>query len=168
MGGALDPPPVEDVAENVSRALREDLGPGDLTASLISEDRQLEMQVVCREDAVQAGRDWFDETFRQLDRGISVSWRHRDGEPLRPEEEVCRLKGPARALLSGERTALNFLQTLSATATLARRYVEAVAGTGAIILDTRARPCPACASRRNMRSVAAARPIIGPACSTPS
>ena len=83
------------------------------------------------------GTAWFDEVFRQLDERVAVAWQHADGEPLDGSTTVCALEGPARSLLSGERTAINFLQTLSATATAARRYVDAVAGTGARILDTR-------------------------------
>lgn len=134
MGGE---PGAEQLARDVQVALSEDLGGGDLTASLIPEPAVLATTVVCREAAVLAGRPWFDETFRQLDEGVTIAWQAADGEWLSAGQEVCRLQGPARAILSGERTALNFLQTLSATATLARRYVEAVQGTGAQILDTR-------------------------------
>lgn len=126
-----------DVSRDVQRALREDLGEGDCTAGLVAEDSRLQTRVICRESAVLAGQPWFDETFRQLDQRIGVTWSARDGDELEPEQEVCRLEGPARPILSGERTALNFLQTLSATATLARRYANEVAGTGTIILDTR-------------------------------
>jgi len=111
-----------DVAADVRRALKEDLGSGDCTASLVPERSTLRTRVICREAAVLAGRPWFDETFRQLDPGIAVTWKMADGD---------------RQILSGERTALNFLQTLSGTATSARRYVDAVAGTGVVILDTR-------------------------------
>jgi len=86
---------------------------------------------------VLSGRPWFAETFRQLDRAVEVQWEAEDGARIQRDQAVCRLQGPARAILSGERTALNFLQTLSGTATEARRYVDAVAGTSAIILDTR-------------------------------
>jgi nicotinate-nucleotide pyrophosphorylase (carboxylating) len=130
-------PPHEVVADDVARALREDLGDGDRTASLIPADTKLETRVISREAAVLCGSPWFRETFRQLDPAVQVHWQAGDGELIRRNQEVCRLHGPARATLSGERTALNFLQTLSGTATQARRYVEAVAGTGAIILDTR-------------------------------
>jgi len=126
-----------DVPRDVRRALREDLGTGDCTAELVNEDTQLQTRVICRERAVLSGQPWFDETFRQLDERIGITWNAKDGEELEPEQPVCRLEGPARPILSGERTALNFLQTLSATATLARRYSDAVAGTGAVILDTR-------------------------------
>jgi nicotinate-nucleotide pyrophosphorylase (carboxylating) len=125
------------VRDDVARALREDVGDGDCTAGLIPSDATLETRVICREDAVLAGCAWFDETFRQLDPGIRIDWRSTDGDALGPDHELCRLCGPARAILTGERTALNFLQTLSGTATQTRRYVDAVAGTGAVILDTR-------------------------------
>jgi nicotinate-nucleotide pyrophosphorylase (carboxylating) len=125
------------VADDVSRALREDLGDGDRTASLIPEKNTLQTRVICREVAVLCGRPWFEETFRQLQTGTAVSWQKCDGDMMEADQEVCRLRGPARSILSGERTALNFLQTLSGTATRARLYAEAVAGTGATILDTR-------------------------------
>jgi len=131
------PPSAMTVREDVRRAIQEDFGPGDCTAQLIDAEARLETRVICREDAVLAGRAWFDETYAQIDAGVSVEWFFDDGERLRPDDAVCRVNGPARAILSGERTALNFLQTLSGTATRTRRYVEAVADTGAIILDTR-------------------------------
>lgn len=125
------------VAEQVRLALAEDLGRGDLTAGLIPAGTVAEAEVVCRESAVLCGRAWFDQVFHQLDPAVEIEWRLDDGSRLQPEQRVCRLRGAARPLLSGERTALNFLQTLSATASLAARYVAAVAGTGAVILDTR-------------------------------
>lgn len=130
-------PPHEVVTDDVARALREDVGDGDRTANLIPADTELDTRVISREAAVLCGRPWFEETFRQLDPAVLLHWQASDGELILRDQEVCRLHGPARATLSGERTALNFLQTLSGTATQARRYVEAVAGTGAIILDTR-------------------------------
>jgi nicotinate-nucleotide pyrophosphorylase (carboxylating) len=93
--------------------------------------------VICRDDAVICGQAWFDETFRQLDAGIAITWSCSDGAAVAAGSAVCRIKGKARAILTAERTALNFLQTLSATATAAARFVQAVAGTGAVILDTR-------------------------------
>jgi nicotinate-nucleotide pyrophosphorylase (carboxylating) len=93
--------------------------------------------VVCREAATLCGQPWFDETFRQLDPSVRVDWRAEDGDTVGPDQEICRLEGAARSILSGERTALNFLQTLSGTATRTRGFVDAVAGTGAVILDTR-------------------------------
>jgi nicotinate-nucleotide pyrophosphorylase (carboxylating) len=131
------PPSPDAIAADVSRALNEDLGSGDCTAELIPPDRSLRTGVICRETAVLAGRPWFDEVFRQLGGKVSVDWYAEDGDTLEPGSELCRLQGPARAILSGERTALNFLQTLSGTATRARAYRDAVAGTGTVILDTR-------------------------------
>jgi nicotinate-nucleotide pyrophosphorylase (carboxylating) len=130
-------PPAEVVSGDVARALHEDLGDGDKTAQLIPPDAVLETRVISREPAVLSGSPWFDETFRQLDNAVQVAWQARDGDAIRENQQVCALRGPARAVLSGERTALNFLQTLSGTATRARRYVEAVSGTGCIVLDTR-------------------------------
>lgn len=125
-----------DIASVVSRALAEDIGSGDLTAGLLAE-RNVAAEVVLKEHAVLCGTAWFDEVFRQLDDSVAIEWRHSDGAVLEPETVVCRLTGPARALLSGERTALNFLQTLSSTATAARSFAAAVEGTAARILDTR-------------------------------
>jgi nicotinate-nucleotide pyrophosphorylase (carboxylating) len=127
----------KDIDAVVSRALEEDLGRGDLTAALIPANRTMQAQVITRDDAVLCGQPWFDEVFRQLDRRVRVEWSVRDGDAIRADQLLCTLEGPARALLTGERTALNFLQTLSGTATVTRRYVEAVAGTRAVILDTR-------------------------------
>ena len=118
-------------------ALAEDVGDGDLTTALIPEDAQAEAAVISREHAVLCGAAWFDAVFRQLDPRIHIEWRAADGDRVEPDQLLCTLHGPARALLTGERTALNFLQALSGTATLARRYADAVAGTGATILDTR-------------------------------
>ncbi|HKJ16099.1 MAG TPA: carboxylating nicotinate-nucleotide diphosphorylase [Xanthomonadales bacterium] len=125
------------VQTEVETAIAEDLGDGDRTAELIPEDKLLETRVICREDAVLCGQPWFDETFHQLDAGIQVRWRANDGDRLRSDQTVCTVKGNARALLSGERTALNFLQTLSGTASRTAKYVRAVADTGVTILDTR-------------------------------
>jgi nicotinate-nucleotide pyrophosphorylase (carboxylating) len=133
----VPPPPAEVVFGDVSRALREDLGDGDRTAELIPPAVLLETRVICREPAVLSGIPWFNETFRQLDPAICVDWQACDGDSISEKQQVCALRGVARPVLSGERTALNFLQTLSGTATQARQYVEAVAGTGCIILDTR-------------------------------
>lgn len=127
----------DDLATTVGRALDEDIGSGDLTASLLAAGTRARGQVVARENAVLAGQPWFDEVFRQLDPAVRVDWLHADGDAFEAGTTVCRLAGPARAILTGERTALNFLQTLSAAATAARRYSEAVAGTRCRILDTR-------------------------------
>lgn len=121
----------------VALALAEDVGGGDLTAALIPETARAEATVISREDAVLCGTAWFDAVFRQLDPRVSIDWQATDGERVQPGQPLCTLRGPARALLTGERTALNFLQALSSTATLARRFADTVAGTGAVILDTR-------------------------------
>jgi len=126
-----------DLSEQVSRALREDVGSGDVTARLIEADAAARARVLCRDGAVICGTAWFDETFRQLDPAVQVRWLRRDGDAVEPGTLLCELAGPARALLTGERTALNFLQLLSGTATLTARYVAAVSGTGCHILDTR-------------------------------
>jgi len=126
-----------DLAEQVSRALLEDVGTGDVTARLIAADATAHARVLCRDAAVICGAAWFDETFRQLDPAVQVRWQVRDGASVEPDTVLCELGGPARALLTGERTALNFLQLLSGTATVTARYVAAVAGTGCHILDTR-------------------------------
>ncbi len=125
------------VAQDVARALAEDVGGGDLTADLLPAEKAARARVVCRETAVLAGCDWFAETFRQVDPAVTVEWHRRDGDRLKAGEEICHLAGPVRALLTAERTALNFLQTLSGVATATAAFVEAVAGTGARILDTR-------------------------------
>lgn len=125
------------IREQVRRALIEDVGDGDLTANLIPEDARSEATVICREAATVCGRDWFNQVFAQLDESIQIDWRVADGDRVEPNQLLCVLTGPSRALLTGERSALNFLQTLSGTATLASRYAEAVAGTGVKVLDTR-------------------------------
>ncbi|MCP5306952.1 MAG: carboxylating nicotinate-nucleotide diphosphorylase [Chromatiaceae bacterium] len=134
MAGYVVPP---DIAGQVRQALHEDLGSGDLTAALVPEGTRSEARVLARESAVLCGRPWFDEVFRQLDPAIEVQWSADDGDLLVAGQQVCRLNGAARPLLSGERTALNFLQTLSGTASITARYVAAVAGTRAVVLDTR-------------------------------
>ena len=125
------------VAGNVRAALAEDIGTGDLTAALIPLDAMADAWVISREEAVLCGQPWVDEVFRQLDPSVSVQWQASEGERVQAEQPLFRLRGTARALLTGERTALNFLQTLSGTATIARRYADAVAGLGVKILDTR-------------------------------
>ncbi|OGT89839.1 MAG: nicotinate-nucleotide diphosphorylase (carboxylating) [Gammaproteobacteria bacterium RIFOXYA12_FULL_61_12] len=131
------PPPLESIREDVERALREDVGGGDLTACLLAADARSEVRVVCRQWAVICGSAWFDEVFHRLDPGIRIDWAVADGDEAAPDQILCRLSGNSRALLTGERSALNFLQTLSGTATLAARYAKAVAGLGVRILDTR-------------------------------
>jgi nicotinate-nucleotide pyrophosphorylase (carboxylating) len=136
-GYALDMKTSDDIAETVRRALAEDVGAGDLTAGLIAADAGAEAQIITREDAVLCGTAWFDEVFRQVDHRTRVAWQARDGDTIHAGQALCRVTGPARGLLSGERTALNFLQLLSGTATRARQYVDAVRGTKTVVLDTR-------------------------------
>jgi len=129
--------PPADLAQQVEAALREDLGSGDVTAALVPAAQRVRGSVVAREPAVLCGRAWVDATFRQLDPRVQLSWHATDGERVAAEQTVFAIAGPARPVLSGERTALNFLQLLSGTATVTRRFVDAVAGTGCQILDTR-------------------------------
>jgi nicotinate-nucleotide pyrophosphorylase (carboxylating) len=126
-----------EVAADVQAALAEDIGTGDVTAALLPPEQLARGRVITREEAVLCGRAWVDETFRQLDAGVRLNWHVQEGAAVAAGGLVFEIEGRARALLSGERTALNFLQTLSGTATVARRFVAAVAGTGCIILDTR-------------------------------
>lgn len=121
----------------VQLALREDVGDGDLTADLIAADTMAEATVICREAAVLSGRAWFNEVFRQVDLKVIVDWHFEDGDHVPADAIICSLHGPARSLLTGERAALNFVQTLSATATQTNRYVQLLADTKARILDTR-------------------------------
>ena len=126
-----------EIERNVAAALAEDVGAGDWTAQLIGAAAQARASVVCRDAATLAGRPWFDAVFLALDPAMRISWLVEDGQRVAPNTPLCTLSGSARALLTGERTALNFLQTLSAVATVTRRYVDAVAGTTAAILDIR-------------------------------
>ena len=128
---------MDDLVETVARALAEDIGAGDLTAALIPEDRGATATVITREPMVLCGTAWFDEVFRQLDPRITVAWHHGDGARVAAGDVLCELDGPARPLLTGERTALNFLQLLSGTATRAAEWAAAVAGTRTRVLDTR-------------------------------
>ena len=125
------------IAEQVRLALTEDIGSGDLTAQLISATVDASATVITREAGVLCGTAWFDEVFRQVDARITVHWQAADAQSLKADQVLCTLRGPARALLTGERSALNFLQLLSGTASQTRRYVDAVAGTSCRILDTR-------------------------------
>ncbi|HEX6929917.1 MAG TPA: nicotinate-nucleotide diphosphorylase, partial [Gammaproteobacteria bacterium] len=133
-----------DLADQVRRALAEDLGPpvedggrGDLTAQLVSADRDAGATIISRETAVICGQPWVEETFRQIDPGVRIEWHVAEGATVTANTVLCALAGPARALLTGERTALNFLQTLSGTATAARHFADLVAGTHTRVLDTR-------------------------------
>ena len=125
------------VADNVSRALEEDLGTEDLTANLVPADATARAIVLAKEAMTMAGQPWVNEVFRQLDSNVAVQWLSNDGDHVPADAEICIITGPARAILSGERTALNYLQSLSATATVTARYVKEVAGTKTKILDTR-------------------------------
>lgn len=126
-----------EIARNVRAALAEDVGSGDLTALLTAADGAARAAVVSRRETVLCGQAWFEACYRELDRRVSVTWHLGEGQKTGAGARVCTVSGPARALLTGERTALNFLQTLSGVATTTRRYVEAVAGTRAAIVDTR-------------------------------
>ena len=130
-------PSQEAIRRQVSIALKEDVGSGDLTAGLIPAASLTTAGILVREPAVLCGLDWATEAFRQTDPSIHIEWMAADGDRLSAGDSVCRLEGHARTLLTAERVALNFLQTLSATATRAQHYVDAVAGTGVRILDTR-------------------------------
>ncbi|MBS0432291.1 MAG: carboxylating nicotinate-nucleotide diphosphorylase [Proteobacteria bacterium] len=137
----LKPPPQEIIEGDVRRALAEDIGSGDVTADLIDADERLRARIVCREradpPAVIAGMAWAQACFRALDADARIDWRCVDGDRVAADSVLCHVEGKARALVGAERCALNFLQTLSATATATRAYVDAVAGTRATILDTR-------------------------------
>ena len=125
------------IESNVEAALAEDIGSGDLTARLIPAENVATATVICREAAVLCGTAWFEACFRNLGAGIEIKWHARDGAAIGAGLTLCEIHGNARAMLSAERPALNFLQTLSATATATRQYVEAVRGTHAMIMDTR-------------------------------
>jgi nicotinate-nucleotide pyrophosphorylase (carboxylating) len=133
----IDPPDPGVVASDVARALAEDIGSGDATAALLPEGRRARAAIVAKEGATLAGTAWFEGCFRTLDPAVRIEWAARDGDTVASGTTVCTLEGDARALVSAERSALNFLQTLSATATTTAAYVRAVAGTRAVILDTR-------------------------------
>ena len=125
------------IETQVSAALTEDIGSGDLTAALIPAARQGRATVITRQAMVICGQPWVDAVFRHIDSKVRMDWRLQEGMLAKAGQTLFSIDGPARALLTGERTALNFLQTLSATATLTRRYVDAIKGTGAVIVDTR-------------------------------
>jgi len=125
------------IIDNVSAALGEDLGSGDITAGLIAESATAEAIIVARDAMIIAGLPWVNEVYHQLNSDVAVEWLCNDGDRISADSEICIIRGSARSILSGERTALNFLQSLSATATTTARFVAAVAGTKAQILDTR-------------------------------
>lgn len=126
-----------DLPQQVQFALQEDVGSGDLTAELIDAKAMAHATIICRENAVLCGQAWVEETFRQLNDTVTIEWHAKDGELLENDQTVCTMTGNARDLLTAERTALNFLQTLSGTATAANRYAEKLKGLHTQILDTR-------------------------------
>lgn len=129
--------PIEYIQAQVRQALEEDVGDGDVTAQLLPEQQQATATVIAREAGILCGQQWFTEVFLQLDKSIRINWQAGDGASLNANQTVCTLSGPTRALLTGERTALNFLQTLSGTATITHKYVEAISDNKARLLDTR-------------------------------
>lgn len=132
-----DPQFLADIETSVQQALKEDIRDGDITAMLIPEENIATATVITREQAIVCGQPWVDEVFRQLDPSVQIDWLVQDGDEIQPDQVLFNLKGSARSLLTGERTALNFLQTLSGTATTARQYAKLVEGTDIKILDTR-------------------------------
>ena len=136
MNQAFTPTP-QTVQANVSAALAEDVGDGDITAALIAADSQASARIITREDGVLCGQAWVDEVFAQLDAAVEIQWQARDGQDIAAGDSLFTLQGPARSLLTGERSALNFLQLLSGVATNCRRYAQLVEGTGVKLLDTR-------------------------------
>ncbi|MCB1743852.1 MAG: nicotinate-nucleotide diphosphorylase, partial [Gammaproteobacteria bacterium] len=125
------------IEPSVRAALAEDIGTGDATADLIASDQQVSAVLVAKEAAVLCGSAWVEKTFACIDERVTIRWLRADGDRLNPGDEVCEIRGPARAINTGERTAINFLQTLSGTATVASRFAAAVAGTRCQVLDTR-------------------------------
>jgi len=131
------PLPPADLPEQVRRALEEDIGSGDVTAALIAEGTSSQARVITREPAVICGQPWFDAVFGSIDRGVRVQWHVKEGAQVAADTLLCELTGSSRAILTGERSALNFLQLLSGVATATRKHVDAIAGTSCQILDTR-------------------------------
>ena len=125
------------IIRDVSEMLAEDVGNGDVTAEIVDESAMAKAIIVAREPMTMAGQPWVNEIFGQLDSRIVVEWMFNDGDHVHADTKLCIIRGPARAILTGERSALNFVQFLSATATLTSRYVNAIEGTSAQILDTR-------------------------------
>ncbi|WIO73703.1 carboxylating nicotinate-nucleotide diphosphorylase [Porticoccaceae bacterium LTM1] len=127
----------QDIHDSVARALREDIGDGDITAQLIPAERQAEARVICREAAILCGQPWVDEVYRQLDPSVEIQWQAAEGQQVEADQVLFTLKGNARSLLTGERAALNFLQTLSGTATTAHQFSQLIGNSKIRILDTR-------------------------------
>ena len=130
-------PPASEILADIERAFGEDIGPGDATADLLDPDATATAVLTCREEAVLCGTAWFDAAFRKLDPAVTIEWLASDGERVAAGTAICRLAGKARALVTAERTALNFLQLMMATATVTSRYADAIAGTRTRVLDTR-------------------------------
>ncbi|UPG95712.1 carboxylating nicotinate-nucleotide diphosphorylase [Luteibacter aegosomatissinici] len=135
LAGAL--PPASEILADIDRAFAEDIGPGDATADLLDPNASATAVLTCREDAVLCGTAWFDAAFRKLDPAVQIEWLAADGDRIAAGSAICHIAGKARALVTAERSALNFLQLLSATATVTSRYADAIAGTKARVLDTR-------------------------------
>ena len=121
----------------VNLALQEDIGDGDITSLLIADNLQAKAHILCREEAILCGIAWVEETYRNIDSRVQIQWNFKDGDSLKKDAQVAEIVGNARAILTGERTALNFLQTLSGTATITKQYTERLKGTSVILLDTR-------------------------------
>lgn len=126
-----------EIERNVAAALSEDVGSGDLTAQLVPSGEIRRATVIARENAILCGTAWFERCFTRIDAAITIVWKADDGQRIRPDQLLCEIEGPARALLTGERSALNFLQLLSGVASKARQYADLVAGTRAQVVDTR-------------------------------
>jgi len=127
----------EHIQSSVAFSLKEDIGSGDITAQLIPDDQEITASVISREPAVLCGQAWVEEVFRQLGKHVSLTWHNNEGDFLEPNQPFLTLKGHARSILTGERVALNYLQTLSYTATISRQYSQDVSATSLTILDTR-------------------------------
>ena len=130
-------PAADVIARHVATALAEDVGTGDLTAQLIPSSQTARATVISRETAVLCGQAWFDACFHQIDPNVKINWEAAEGDYVRTNQRLCVISGSARSLLTAERTALNFLQTLSGTASATRRYADAIAGTQTVVMDTR-------------------------------
>ena len=130
-------PPASTIQEDVKKALKEDIGNGDISANILPQNKHGHAHLICREQAILCGQSWFNEVFTQLDPNIQVNWHALEAKPISSNQTLCTLEGRLAALLSGERTAINFLQTLSATASITAEYVSLIQDTQAKILDTR-------------------------------
>ena len=155
----------DNITAQVKSALEEDIATGDVTADLIPEENQSSATVICRDDAILSGVAWFNEVFRQIDSDVKITWNFKDGDHVKANGILCTLSGNARAILSGERAALNFVQTLSATATLTNQFVEKITGTKTKILDTR-KTLPNLRDAQNMRCFVEAVKITASAYTT--